>query len=109
MVKENRVQEYAFAEKHILESKAKSLALEKRDSEKRNIACDNPDALGIPPGNKKYWNSINFILYEFLAKSYFNVCVDNTFMKKYGLVGPEDYIKPNDTLFPSFLFKNGIV
>jgi hypothetical protein len=49
LVKENRVQEYAFAEKHILESKAKSLALERRDSEKRSAACDNPDALGIPP------------------------------------------------------------
>jgi hypothetical protein len=43
-----------------------------------------------------------------LAKSYFNVCIDNTCMKKYGLVGPEDYIKPSDTLFSSFLFKNGI-
>jgi hypothetical protein len=29
-------------------------------------------------------------------------------MKKYGLVGPEDYIKPSDNLFSSFLLKDGI-
>ncbi len=62
MVKENRIQEYAFAEKHILESKAKSLALERRDSEKRSAACDNPDALGIPPCIK-YFKNFNLIIF----------------------------------------------
>ncbi len=50
------MQEYAYAEKHILESKAKSLAFEEVDHDKRKKTCNNPDELGIPPGmlhNKK--------------------------------------------------------
>ncbi len=52
-VKENRVQEYAMLEKHILEARAKALAYEEREDHKRNKICENPDNFGVPPGNKK--------------------------------------------------------
>ena len=52
-VKENRVQEYAMLEKHILEARAKALAYEEREDHKRNKICENPDNFGVPPGNRK--------------------------------------------------------
>ena len=51
LVKEKRLQEYAMLEKHIMEARAKALAYEERENEKRNRVCDDPDKLGIPSGN----------------------------------------------------------
>lgn len=50
LVKENRIQEYAMLEKHILEARAKALAYEERETVKRNQICENPDLYGLPAG-----------------------------------------------------------
>jgi hypothetical protein len=57
-VKENRVQEYAMLEKHILEARAKALAYEEREDIKRNKICENPDNFGVPPGIIKPKNDL---------------------------------------------------
>ena len=74
LIKENRVQEYAMLEKHILEARAKALAYEERENEKRSRVCDDPDRLGVPS-----------------AKSYFSRCCDDTLLKEHNLLVPSDY------------------
>ena len=64
-VKENRVQEYAMLEKHILEARAKALAYEEREDIKRNKICENPDNFGVPPGIiKNYKGRLNSFFLE---------------------------------------------
>ena len=74
IIKENRIQEYAMLEKHILEARAKALAFEERELEKRKKLAQNPDAFGVPP-----------------VKSYFSYCLDDTLLKEHGLLVPSDY------------------
>ena len=101
MIKENRLQEYAKLEKHIMEARAKSLAYEEREEEKRRKACDDPDAYGIPE-----------------AKSYFTYCVDEVFLKDHDLLVPSDYkVGPKPPFVPIpksrfkkiFSFKKGLI
>ena len=49
LIKENRFQEYALLEKHILEARAKAMAYEEREDQKRMKICKDPDLLGVPP------------------------------------------------------------
>jgi hypothetical protein len=53
LIKENRLQMYAKLEKHILEARAKALAFEEREEERRHHVCEDPDSFGIPPGIKR--------------------------------------------------------
>ena len=39
-------------EKHILEAKARALALEDRENLRRNQICSEPDLYGVPAGKK---------------------------------------------------------
>ena len=100
MVKEKRLQEYAMLEKHIMEARAKALAYEERENEKRNRVCDDPDKLGIPSGNLANFISrlkvgrvhYNGFFHHILpAKSYFSYCLDDTLLKEHGLLVPSDY------------------
>lgn len=50
IIKETRLQEYSMLEKHILEAKARALALEDRENIRRNQTCSDPDLYGVPPG-----------------------------------------------------------
>lgn len=52
LVKENRIQEYAMLEKHILEAQAKALAYEDREEDKRIRSCQDPDNFGVPPSKQ---------------------------------------------------------
>ncbi len=54
MIKENRLQMYAKLEKHIMEARAKALAFEEREEERRHQVCDDPDGFGIPPGKIQF-------------------------------------------------------
>ncbi len=74
LVKENRFQEYAMLEKHILEARAKAMAYEDRENNKRNNICEDPDAFGVPP-----------------VKSYFSHCLNDALMREKGLLAPSDY------------------
>lgn len=74
MIKENRFQEYAMLEKHILEARAKAMAYEDREEMKRQRVCEDPDRFGVPP-----------------TKSYFSYCLDDTLLKDSGLLAPSDY------------------
>lgn len=47
MIKENRLQEYAMLEKHILEARAKALAFEEREDEKERKFVMNRMNLGF--------------------------------------------------------------
>ena len=74
LVKENRFQEYAMLEKHILEARAKAMAYEDRENQKRNTICYDPDAYGVPP-----------------TKSFFSHCLDDSLLREKGLLAPSDY------------------
>lgn len=58
VVKESRLQEIASIEKHIMEARAKALAYEEREEDKRMKICDDPDSFGIPPGLNLQTSSI---------------------------------------------------
>jgi hypothetical protein len=92
MIKENRVQEYAMLEKHILEARAKALAYEEREDDRRKKICNEPDKFGVPP-----------------AKSYFSYCLDDTLLKEHGLLVPSDYYykaRPPFVPMPRSIFSN---
>ena len=51
LIKENRVQECAMLEKHILEARAKALAYEEREMERQKQIMSNSDIYSMPTGN----------------------------------------------------------
>ena len=63
MVKETRLQEYAMLEKHILEAKARALALEDRETMRRNQICADPDLYGVPTGSTSI-TLFNFYIFK---------------------------------------------
>ena len=53
-------------EKHILEARAKALAFEEREFEKRKKLIENPDAFGVPPGISIFNDALLKILSSYL-------------------------------------------
>lgn len=64
-------------EKHILEAKARALALEDRENLRRNQICSEPDLYGVPAGK------IAFIII-FISACLYLICqiINNTHLLK---------------------------
>lgn len=67
-----------------MEARANALALEDRESIRRNQLCTDPDSYGVP-----------------VVKSYFSYCLDDTLLKDHDLLVPSDYYyKPKVATLP---------
>ncbi len=79
LIKENRVQECAMLEKHIIEARAKALAYEEREMERQKRSLAHSDLFAA--------STVGSVLH----KSYFAYCLDDALLREHGLLVPADY------------------